>query len=43
MPEVRSVDIAVAIHVRLRESWVDWSPEREQRTEVCTVDLAVDK
>ena len=43
MPEVGSIDFAVGIHVRLRESRVDWSPEREQHAEVCTVNLAIDE
>ena len=43
MPEVGSVDFAVGIHVRLRKSRVNWSPEREQHAEVCTVNLAVDE
>jgi hypothetical protein len=43
MPEVGSVDFAVGIHVRLRKSRVNWSPEREQCAEVCAVDLAIDE
>jgi hypothetical protein len=43
MPKVGSIDFPVTIQVRLREARVDWSPEREQRAEVCAVDLAVDE
>jgi hypothetical protein len=43
MPEIGSIDFAVTIHIRLRESRVDWSPEREQCAEVCTVDLPVNE
>ena len=43
MPEVCSVDFAVTIHVCLRKSRVHWSPEREQRAEVCAIDLVVDE
>jgi len=43
MPEIGSVDFAVGIHVRLRKSRVNWSPEREQHAEVCTVNLAIDE
>ena len=43
MPEVGSVDFAVGIHVRLRKSRVNWSPEREECAEVCAVDLVVDE
>jgi hypothetical protein len=43
MPEVSAIDFAVTIHVRLRQSRVDWSPEREQRAEVCAIDLVVNE
>jgi hypothetical protein len=43
MSEVGSIDFAVGVHVRLRESRVDWSPEREERAEVCAVDWVVDE
>ena len=43
MSKVSSIDFAVTIQVRLRKSRVNWSPEREQRAEVCTVDLPIDE
>jgi hypothetical protein len=41
--EVSAVNDAVTVNVRLRESRVDGSPKREQRAEVCAVDLVVDE
>jgi hypothetical protein len=41
--EVSAINDAVTVDVRLRESRVDWSPEREQRAEISTIDLVVDE
>jgi hypothetical protein len=42
MPEVRSIDFAIAIHIA-RGVCVRWSPLREQRAEIRAVHLSVDE